>query len=405
MSTLPFKTALLSISLLAMLTSCNKIADVPQQYMRAGNSLALADDGNLIIAGYNSSSINVFNAALIKANASNGDTLWEKTYGGSYSDAFYNVRKSNKGGYIATGFTNRSSTGSPSMFVVITDATGKQLQSLTYGGNDYSQGFCVLPDADSGYLVAGYIQKSGTYDRDIFLVRINDVGAVIWQKRIGAKSADSYASVNEEAYGVVAAPDGGYFLTGSLNAAYNNDGGEIFLMKVSSTGDSLWTKTFGYGFGFSLTSTHNGGIEDGGIAISGCIIEGSNQDVFLLKTDTTSTGILFPAWTAIKTFGGTGYEYGASIIETSDGGFAITGITQESSGLGNQDVFLVRTNSTGESSWEKMYGGTDNDQGYGLVQMPDNGFCITGLSNSGGSFIFLNRTSSDGTQVWEKKIQ
>jgi hypothetical protein len=82
------------------------------------------------------------------------------------------------------------------------------------------------------------------------------------------------------------------------------------------------------------------------------------------------------------------------MISTSDGGFALTGITDRK---GTQDAYLILTDANGESSGkEYTYGGNDVEQGYGLVQMSDGGFCLTGLSNTGGSFIFLNRTDSQG---------
>ncbi len=380
--------------ILAVLSSCKKAEDVPLQYQRGGNSLVLSADGNLIIAGYNSSATKGYQATLVKARATNGDTIWTKTYGNSFSDAFFSIKKSNEDGYIATGFTNKASGGSPAMWVVKTDANGKELLSKSYGGSAYSQGFCIVQNSDSGYLVAGYKQAAGTYNRDIYLLRINEGGSVIWEKTIGKRSNDPYGYANDAAYGVAPAPDGGYFITGSLNTGYNGDGGQIFLMKVTSMGDSLWIKTYGTGFGYSITPTR-----DGNITISGSILEGTNQDVFLLKTDTAGKLL----WTAptIKTFGGAGFEYGASMIETSDGGFAITGIT-ESITFGLQDVYLVLANSSGEAGADKIYhyGGADNDQGYGIVQMIDNGFCITGLSNSGSSHIFLNKVNAAGQQTW-----
>ncbi len=395
-----FKIALLASSFVAVLSSCNKIVETPPQFLRSGNSMVIANAksgtvaGNLVIAGYNSTSSKGYDAVLVMANPENGDTIWTKTFGNSYSDAFYNVKNSNDGGFIASGFTNRASASSPAMLVVITDADGKAIITKTYGGTAYSQGFNVLPVADSGYLITGVIQKSSTSDRDIYLVRIRETGDTIWTRSFGATGKDPYDSINDAAYATIEAPGGGFFITGSIHG-YTQNGGRIFLMKVSSTGDSLWTKMYNYGIGYSLTLT-----SDNGIVISGSLQEGSSQDIFLLKTDTAGTIL----WGGIKTFGGGGYEYGASMIEASDGGFAITGIT-DSQGYGNQDVFLIRTNSSGDKLWEKTYGGTDNDQGFGLVQLPDNGFSITGLSNSGGSYIFLNRTSSDGTQGWVKYIE
>jgi len=214
----------------------------------------------------------------------------------------------------------------------------------------------------------------------------------LWTSSIGAKSAFQNDTVNDAAYAVVKTPDGGCFITGTLNGSYSY-GGRIFLMKVSASGSPVWTKTYAMGIGFSLTRTR-----DNGVAICGSLQEGSSQDIILIKTD--ADGNLL--WK--KTFGGTGYEYGATMTETSEGGFAITGIT-DSKGYGLQDVYLIRTNASGDSQWEKTFGGGDVDQGFGLVNMPDNGFCITGLSNTDGSFVFLNRTSGSGEQAWVKYIK
>lgn len=392
MKTRLFNLAVLSLSLLVVLVSCNKEQDVTEQYMRGGNSLVLAPDGNLVIAGYTSSTSKGYEAILVKANASNGDTLWTKKFGNPYSDAFYSIKNAHKGGFIAAGFSNRANGSSPSMLVIITDANGNAVKTKTYAGSAYSQAFGVEPAADSGYLVAGYIQKTSTSDRDIYLLKINNAGDTLWTSSIGAKSANPNDSVNDAAYAIVAAPGGGYFITGTLNG-YTSYGGRIFLMKVSSTGHQLWTKTYAMGIGFSLTLTR-----DNGLAISGSLQEGSSQDIILIKTD--AEGNLL--WK--KTFGSAGYEYGAAMVETSDGGFAITGVT-DGKGSGLEDVYLIRTNSSGDSQWEKTYGGADVDQGFGLVKMPDNGFCVTGLSNTDGSYIFLNRTSGDGSQGWVKYIK
>jgi hypothetical protein len=384
-----FKSILFSAILLSLVSSCNKEATVPEAYLRSGNSLAIADDnGNLIIAGYNTSSTSGYDAALIKTNSA-GDTLWSKKFGSTYSDAFYNVSKSNSGGFIATGFSNKSASNSPAMYVVIADANGKLVSSGKFGGSYYSQGFNVLrhSNPDSGYLVSGYIQNSTYTDRDLYLVRLNNAGVSLWEKRYGTKNDLNSDTVNDAAYAVIAAPDGGYFLTGSIKG-YSSCCGKVFLMKVSAKGDSLWTKTYVTGVGYSLILT-----KDNSIAISGSLQEGTSQDIFLLKTDTAGN-LLWPA----KSFGGTGYEYGASMIETSTGGFAITGITDSK---GTQDVYLIRTDSNGGLLGStSTYGGTSDDQGFGIVEMANGDYCITGLSNTDGSYFFLNRVSSEGAQIW-----
>ena len=389
-----FKTILFSTFLLSIVSSCKKAETLPDAYLRSGNSIAIADDnGNLIIAGSNTSSSSGYDAALIKTNSA-GDTLWAKKFGSSYSDAFYSVGKSNTGGFIAAGFSNKSSSNSPALYVVITDANGKLVNSGKFGGSYYSQGFNVLRHAnpDSGYLVSGYIQNSTYTDRDLYLVRLNNAGALLWEKRYGTKSDANSDTVNDAAYSVIAATDGGYFLTGSLRG-YSSCCGKVFLMKVSAKGDSLWTKTYNTGIGYSLILT-----KDNALAISGTLQEGTTQDVFLIKTDTAGNQ-LWP----IKIFGGTGYEYGASMVETSTGGFAITGITDSK---GTQDVYLIRTDSNGGLlGATSTYGGASDDQGFGIVEMSNGDYCITGLSNTDGSYIFLNRVSSEGAQIWYKPFK
>ena len=382
------------IATLFLLTACQKEDELPQEYLRGGNSLLLNDNGDLLVAGYNSVTSRSYDATLMLVK-SNGDSVsWHKEFGGTYSDAFYNVKKSHEGGYIACGFSNAASGSSPNMFVVITDALGTQVKSVKYGSPAYSQGFCVLPhtNSDSGYIVSGYKQEVSRYDKDIYLVRINNAGEKLWEKTIGSRSTLTSDTVNEVAYQIIAAADSGYYITGSLHG-YSTCCGKIFLMKVSSTGDSLWTKTYAAGIGFSLTLTN-----DGGIAIGGTIQETNNQDIIIIKTDTAGNLL----WS--KTYGGTGYEYGATLVETSDAGLAITGIINTTDS-GYDDIYLVRTNSNGDLLWSKTFGGERTDQGFGLVRNSNNGFSITGLSNSGGSYIFLNQTDAEGNELWQKKIQ
>lgn len=389
-----FKAAILLISIFSVFVSCKK-DELPEQYLRGGNNLVLATDGNIVIAGYNTYSGKGFDGTIIKTSSSNGDTIWSRNFGGTYSDALFCIKNANNGGYIAVGFSNKASSSSPAMLAVITDENGNLVKSTTYGSSNSSQAFAVTPhlNADSGYVLAGYIQKTGRTDRDIYLVKINNEGVQQWDKTIGARSTNSYDTVHDAAYSIIPAADSGYYITGSLNGN-SSCCGKIFLMKVSATGDSLWTRTFFTGIGYSLTLT-----SDGGVAISGTIQETNDPNVILIKTD--ADGNLL--WS--RTYGGTGYEYGASLVETHAGGFAITGITN-SAGAGLDDIYLVLTGPTGDQIvTAKTFGGEGVDQGYGIIQHANGEFSIAGLSNTGGSFIYVNRTTIDGAELWFKNIK
>lgn len=375
------------IAVVAMLASCNK-DEIPESYLRGGNSLILAPGGNLLIGGYNTVAGKSYDATLVLTDQQ-GSVLKSNTYGDTYSDGFYCVENANGGGFVAAGFTQKVNGGNPRMWVVMASADLTQTGSFSYGTNN-SQGFNIIPCNNDGYLAAGYTQLSS--NRDLYLVRINNAGTVIWEKNYGAKSQFVTDTTNDEAYCVAAAPDGGFFVTGSAKG-YSNCCGRIFLMKISATGDSLWTKFFAKGIGYSVKIS-----QDNKVLVGGTIFEGESNDFTIIKTDTDGNII----WN--KRFTGSGYEFGATLVPTADGGCAITGITN-SKGFGDQDAYLIKTNSAGELQWDYSFGGSNVDQGYGLVQMPDAGFCFTGLSNSGGSYIYLVRTSASGSQQWAVNIK
>jgi hypothetical protein len=95
-----------------------------------------------------------------------------------------------------------------------------------------------------------------------------------------------------------------------------------------------------------------------------------------------------------KTYGGPDYDLGYSVVQTADGGYALTGETR-SYGTGSYDIWLVKTNANGNMQWAKTYGGTHIDAGHSLVQTPDAGFAIACWSD-----FWLVKTDSMGNMQW-----
>jgi len=113
------------------------------------------------------------------------------------------------------------------------------------------------------------------------------------------------------------------------------------------------------------------------------------MDVYLVKTDASGNQL----WQ--NTFGGTGNDYGHSVAKTSDGGYIIAGYT-DSFGAGGEDVYLVKTDASGNQLWQNTFGGTGNDYGNSIAETSDGGYIIAGYTYSfgaGENDVYLIRTT------------
>ena len=154
--------------------------------------------------------------------------------------------------------------------------------------------------------------------------------------------------------------------------------------------DTLWTLTLGESSedrGRSVQQT-----TDGGYIITGytCSYGAGSYDVYLIKTDSLGDTL----WT--RTFGGSASDVGYSVQQTTDGGYIIAGITY-SYGAGYADVWLIKTDLLGNTLWTRTYGGSDWDEAYSVQQTTDGGYIIAGYTKSYGAGdrdVYLVRTSA-----------
>ena len=356
-----------------------------------GGSVVQTSDGGFIIAGYtNSFGAGGTDVFLVKTDVS-GNLVWQKTYGGTNYDYGYCVVRTSDSGFVVAGYTNSFGAGDSDVYLVKTDASGNQVWQKTYGGTNAEYSFSVVQTSDSGFVISGRTSSFGAGGSDVYLVKTDASGNQVWQKTYGGTNAE---------YGecVVQTNDSGFVVAG-YTYSFGAGGSDVYLVKTDASGNQVWQKTYGgtnAEYGRSVVQTNDSGFVVAGYTFSFGVGGG---DLYLVKTDATS-GIQL--WQ--KTYGGTSYDYGRSVVQTSDGGFIIAGYTN-SFGAGNEDVYLVKTDTSGNQIWQKTYGGTNYDYGYAVVQTSDGGFIIAGETSSfgaGGSDVYLVKTDASGNLVWQK---
>jgi len=211
----------------------------------------------------------------------------------------------------------------------------------------------------------------------------------LWTKTFGGPDADGAETV-------IQTIDGGFVFTGytfSGSAGYS----DVLLVKTDIDGVQIWSKIFGgtgweYGYSVCQTASDSGYIVAGYTTSSG---EGS-RDVYLVKTDSEGNEL----WT--NTFGGTGLDVGMSVCETGNGSYFICGYT-ESSGAGEDDIFLVKADSGGNEVWTRAYGGSASERGNSIQRTSDGNFIIAGSTATygyGNRNAWLIKIDPEGETLW-----
>jgi hypothetical protein len=315
------------------------------------------------------------------ASVASGQTSWLRTYGGTGSDGGTEVQQTADGGYIVAGSTSSFGAGSDA-YLIKTNAQGDTLWTRTYGGTSYDQGWSVQQTADGGYVIAGYTESFGAGNGDVYLIKTNASGDTLWTRTYGGTEHDEGCSVQLTA-------DGGYIIAGRTYSPDAED--DVYLIKTNASGDTLWTRTYGgtsHDLSYSVQRTADSGYIIAGLA--NCRGE-EDGDVYLIKTNASGDTL----WT--RTHGGTNHDWGFSVQQTADGGYIIAGSTY-SFGAGNSDIYLVKTDASGDTLWTRVYGGKPHDYGFSVLQTAAGAYIVAGTTGSFGAYwdAFLIKTDSLG---------
>ncbi|MBL0060243.1 MAG: hypothetical protein IPP40_01800 [bacterium] len=211
------------------------------------------------------------------------------------------------------------------------------------------------------------------------------MGHLVWSQTFGGSNSDACQSIEQT-------NDGGYVLVGQT-LSFGAGDWDIWLVKISGSGDFLWSRTYGTirdEIGYSVCQT-----SDGGFAVAGHYNAGDYQ-FYLVKTNSAGTQM----WA--RSYGGAGYD--VCVKQLQDAGFILGGITT-SYGAGGSDVWIVRTNAIGDTLWTRTFGSTSTDDCQAIFVTESGEYLFAGTTyfvGSGQENFYMIRCDANGNEIWSK---
>lgn len=322
----------------------------------------------------------VFLLGVFSAFSQDPSIIWQKTIGGSLNDTGNAFELTSDGGYILGGFSSSNISGEK------TENSNGQI--------------------------------------DIWLVKIDASGNIMWQNTIGGSGDDFLISIKQTS-------DGGYIVGAGSDSNISGDktensrgGLDYWILKLDSSGNIVWQKTYGGSqpeFETYVVETSDGGYFVGGYSdsgVSGDKTDPSNgqRDYWALKLDSTGTIV----WQ--NSTGGSLVDRPLIAFQAADGGYVMGGYSfsgisgdKTQANQGESDNWIVKLDSNGNVLWDKSFGGSDSDVLRNLIQTADGGYLAGGFSksnisgdkteNSRGDYDYwILKLDGSGNLVWQKTI-
>ncbi|HEX2786587.1 MAG TPA: T9SS type A sorting domain-containing protein [Ignavibacteria bacterium] len=315
--------------------------------------------------------------------------LFQVAVGGSGSDIAYTIIQTDDGGYVAAGSTNSFGAGLNDIYIVKINSNGLLLWTKTFGGSGADNANCIIQTSDGGYIVAGSTNSFGAGLLDVMVLKINFTGNLEWFKVFGGEDIDFANSI-------IQTSDNSYIIAGETYS-FGSGGEDMYIIKLDSGGNFVWNKAIG-GFGDDRASCIVPTF-DGGYAVAGRTTSygAGFNDVFIMKLN--ESGLVM--WS--KTVGTSTGDAAFSIIQTNDSGFVLGGHTEPS----QSQHYLLKFNAIGTLEWTRYIA---SSSGFitkvPVIQTPDGGYALAGFTTIGssGNDIIILKFLENGTPQWFKKI-
>ena len=337
------------------------------------------DGGAIIVGAKEYRSDRTRDILLVKVDE-NGFGLWEKSFGGSNNEEGYAVKQCMDGGFILAGYST-SYGAAADIYVVKTDPYGIKEWDKVYGGNNLDRAYEIIETHDGHFIIVGVTNSPGIShgNDDIWLQKIDGQGNTVWRNAYGESN-------HEVGYDVVELPDGGFLVLGYKNF-YDVSGKDIYLIRTDSVGTIVWAKTYGSSMvfdeiGYSIHEAYPSGYL---ICASTNSRDNGWFDPQVIKIDYDGN----MQWSAI--YNGSGRSHTRWVATpTYDGGAAIIGTTTyyHTNEGDNEDIYLIKIDQQGQELWNIAFEGGDSDWGWSIVETCINDLLIVGSTKSYGRGLF-----------------
>ena len=329
-----------------------------------GKQLIQTSEGGFAIIGYTQSADDdvTENAGaqdywIAKLDAS-GNLSWQKSFGFSGADVGFSILQAKDGGYLLNGTLDVTASGGlgnsrsarrhagGDYWAIKLDSNGEMQWSRYYGGTFTDTPYDAIQTDDNGYIIVGssdsddvdISNSNGSYD--FWVIKISSAGDLIWEKSFGGSEID-------EAHSITDSGDGNFIIVGDTRSndsdiSLNHGAADLWVIKITPTGDLIWEKTFG----------------------------------------------------------GSSFDVGRSVTKTQDNSFLIAGSSRSSDGdltsnNGQNDAWVLKIDANGNMKWQKIIGGSEIDFAYGIAELNDRIPIAVGDSSSSDNDIIENKGFTD----------
>lgn len=330
----------------------------------------------------------------------NGGLISINTIGGTGIDKVYDIAATPDNGLILVGSTTSFDVDKEDIYVVKIDENGDMIWNRTYGEWESDKGYAVTRTRDNNYVITGVTGVTAGVGDDVLFLKINGDGGVISERNYGGNAWDWGCDVLEF--------DDGTFLLAGITEQFWMHSYDLYLVKTNARGDLIWKRRLAIDGNYELGACSVA--PDGNIIMVGTIadLQGLDSNIHVIKVSLSGELI----WT--NTYGGDGKEYGLDLIDTGDGFLLLC--KSETTAENEYDTSLLKINYDGGFNWSKSIGFPKDDFCDTIIRSGPNEFSLIGTSYGSDTpdivLIKVNAlgdvtlTETYGTSKWDsgKKI-